>query len=215
MGNLNPKFYKSHVFNGSQRSNVGVQRTTVEYFLDYNCPFSAKIFKKLNNELLPILKSKGIDNKFDITFVNVVQPWHHLNSGASHEVALAVAQAYPTQFWKFSSVLFEHIEEFYDTELYETTRKQLYAKLIKLAVENLEDVDANKLWSLVEIKPSSDGKPHNSGNEVTNDLKYFTRYERTLGVHVTPTVAVNGIIKPNIESSTDSSKVATILENEL
>lgn len=212
MGSIHPRFYQSHVVGAK---STGDPKVNVELFLDYNCPFSAKLFKKFNNELFPILKQRKIDDKLNFTFINVIQPWHHLNSGASHEVALAVAQAYPDQFWKFSSVLFNHITEFYDTELYEVTRKQLYAKLIKLAVDNLDSIDPKVLWDLVEIKPSPDGEPHNSGNKVGADVKYFTRYHRTLGVHVTPTVAVNGIIQNQIESSTPSETVADILEKQL
>ncbi|QPG76317.1 hypothetical protein FOA43_003703 [Brettanomyces nanus] len=162
-------------------------------------------------ELIPILKARKSSQSFDFTFINVVQPWHHLNSGASHEVALAVAQAYPDKYWHFSTVLFNHIEEFYDTELYETSRKQVYEKLIKLATDNLDSIDAATLWDLVEIKPSADGKPHNSGNKVTADLKYFTKYQRTCGVHVTPTVFVNGVECSQIGSSTDVNKIVDIL----
>jgi hypothetical protein len=37
---------------------------------------------------------------------------------------------------------------------------------------------------------------------VTNDLKVFIRQARQNGIHVTPTVAVNGIIDNSFESST-------------
>ncbi|GME72243.1 unnamed protein product [Ambrosiozyma monospora] len=215
MVNLPPKFYTSHIYNGSHLESIPKGKTSVEFFIDYNCPFSGKIFRKLDGEIIPLLKKKGILEKFEITLVNVIQPWHHINSGTSHEVALAVANAYPDQFWKFSSVLFENIESFYDTETYNLTRKQLYEKLIKLAVDNLNGVSAQKLWELVEIKPSADGKPSNAGNLLAKDVKYFTRYHRTLGVHVTPTVTVNGIVFNQIESSTDAAKVVEILEGQL
>lgn len=210
MANLNPKYYASHVHTVSNSSK---ERVPVELFLDYNCPFSAKLFTKVNKELIPLLKEQGIADNFEFVFINVVQPWHHLNSGTQHEVALAVAKLYPDQFWKFSQALFDHIAEYYDTELYETTRKQVYAKLIKLAVDTLDNVDAEKIWDLVQIQPSA--TPANKGNKIAVDLKYFTRYERTIGVHVTPTVSVSGIIAPNVESSTDASKIADILSAQL
>ncbi|VEU20042.1 DEKNAAC100363 [Brettanomyces naardenensis] len=214
MGSIHPRFYKTHVVNAGGVSS-SKPTISVELFLDYNCPFSGKLFKKVNTELIPLLKSQGIADEFDFALIHVVQPWHHINSGASHEVALAIAQAYPDQFWAFSSILFENITQFYDTELYNLSRKQVYEKLIKLAVDNLRSIDAKKLWDLVEIKRPADGLPHNSGNKVSDDLKYFTRYQRTVGAHVTPTVFVNGIAFPQIESSTDASAIAKILKQQL
>lgn len=219
MPNLHPKYYGSHllrVFNGLTPKTIPeTPRVTVEMFMDYNCIFSGRLFTKVNREVVPLLQQKKLADKFEFSFIHVVQPWHHINSGAEHEVALAVSKVYPGQFWKYSQVIFDNGSQFYDTEMYNVTRKEAYGKLIKLAVDNLDSVSAEKLWEQVAVPPTADGKPGQTGNNVAADLKYFTRYERTLGVHVTPTVFVNGIVSPKIESSSEPSKIVEVLEGQL
>ncbi len=159
MVNLPPKFKLSHVYKAVNTiSNGTTNRNTLELFLDYNCPFSAKLFRKINDEVIPVLKNRSILDKFDIAVINVIQPWHYINSGPQHEVALAVANEYPDQFWKFSRVLFDNIEDYYDTETYELSRKQIVGNLIELAKSNLKDVDEAKLWDWVKIVKNEDGE---------------------------------------------------------
>jgi hypothetical protein len=59
------------------------------------------------------------------------------------------------------------------------------------------------------------GAPTNNGNEATNEIKYFTKYLRGVGVHVTPPVSVDGIVVPSIESSTDVDDLVSILKSHL
>lgn len=65
-------------------------------------------------------------------------------------------------------------------------------------------MDENKVYDALFIRDKKDDEEEhqNLNNGVTNDLKYFIRFHRALSVHATPTVAVNGVIVPSIESST-------------
>lgn len=211
MANLHPKYFKSHIYKyGPQISN---NANSIEIFLDYNCPYSSKIFKKIEGELIPLIKKNKLEEKYNLIFVNVVQPWHGFQSSILHDVSFAVGKVEPELFWKFSRILFDNIEKFYDSEVFDLTRRQVTEKVIKLAADNLK-IDEEKLWDYLNIKRNEDKSPSNFGNLVSKDNKYFTKYQRTLGVHVTPSVLVNGIYQPNIESSTPADEILKILENQ-
>ncbi|CDK24456.1 unnamed protein product [Kuraishia capsulata CBS 1993] len=196
---VSPKYAKSHILKIGNPTNP----ISVQLYLDYACPFSAKIFKKIDTELIPKLESKHRD-AIQFEFLNVIQPWHP-TSAIIHEVAIGYAKVYPENFWKYSAVLFDNTPNFYDVPMYDLSRKEITQKLINLAVDKL-GADEAKLWEVLKIHED------NSGTDVTKDLKYFTRYHRTTGVHVTPTVFVDGIVVPNLESSTPVDKMVEILE---
>ncbi|KAG7809230.1 hypothetical protein KL921_003227 [Ogataea angusta] len=198
-----PRYAKSHVYNGPAGLSSGLKHT-VQLYLDYNCPFSGKLFRKITGEVVPLLEKKSLLDKFSFVFMNVIQPWHYVGSGAYHEVALAVAKVYPDQFWKFSGVLWDNIMT--DSLSYDKTKKQVLATAIDLAAQHLDNVDTEKLWEQVAV-------PEGGQNQLQKDIKYFTRYHRTVGVHVTPTVFVDGIVVGSIESSTEPEKIVEILQS--
>ncbi|TID30207.1 hypothetical protein CANINC_001214 [Pichia inconspicua] len=205
MTNLHPRYIASHVYRYHPRAH------TVELFLDYNCPFSGKLFKKMIEEVIPVLEKEG---KHNFVFINVIQPWHAFQSGVLHEVSFAVARVAPGWFWEFSKKMFENITEFYDTEVSQFTRDELIEKVLKVASEGDEDesiLNIDSIKSLVAI--SNTDRPSNPGSGVAVDTKYFTRYARTIGVHVTPTISVNGIVISEIDSSTESARIIEILQN--
>lgn len=206
MTNLHPRYIASHVY----RYHPGGH--AVEVFLDYNCPFSGKLFKKMVDEVIPALEKEG---KHNFVFVNVIQPWHAFQSGVLHEVSFAVARVAPEWFWNYSKLMFEHITDFYDTEIANFTREELVEKVLKVSEEgnggSITSQQVDEIRSLVTI-PKVD-RPGNPGTGVAVDTKYFARYARTLGVHMTPTIVVNGIPVPNIESSTESASIIEYLQN--
>lgn len=204
---INPKYYQSHVL-GLTRAGTN----TIEFFGDYNCPFACKLFKKVEDELVPEMKARGLLSKYQLTFVNVVQPWHGFQSSALHESALAVARLAPEKFWPASRCLYDNIELFYDSEIYDLTKRELVQKIVKLLSESV-DVPYADILALVETsQPKPNGDPNNVGSIISKDLKYLTRYGRTIGVHITPSIVVNGIYLPAIESSTSVDDIIKILE---
>ncbi|ODV97494.1 hypothetical protein PACTADRAFT_47406 [Pachysolen tannophilus NRRL Y-2460] len=206
---ISPLYAASHIFKSSVAKPTADAAHKVQLYLDYDCPFSKKLFNKFTEEVIPALDSK-YPGKFEFIFMNVPQPWHP-TSTLMHEVAVAVAKLQPQSFWKFSNILFQNQDHFFDTETYNKTRAEIYKDLINLAQSNL-DIDGKDIEKLVEIKPAKNGQPSNSGNLIAPDFKYFVRYHRTIGVLVTPTVFVDGISNPSIESSTPVEKVVELFE---
>ena len=85
--------------------------------------------------------------------------------------------------------------EFFDSEVYEKGRKELYGQLLKECAW-LQDGDKDKIMEFLGIEAGSG----NSGNKATGLLKFCCKYHRIRAVHVTPTVFVNGIEASDISS---------------
>lgn len=152
----------------------------MELYLDLCCPFAKKMFLNVVANVIP--KYEG---KVHWIVHNVAQPWHP-QSSYMHEASLAVLDvAGPAKFWDFFGAVYERQENFYDQQVYEKTRLQVYQELADIAGE----VGVSKDAVMAKLKLSGTG---NSGNAVTQRLKWQTRYHRTRGVHVTPTVHLNG-----------------------
>lgn len=67
---------------------------TLEVFLDYVCPFSAKLYNTLVGTVVPQLAKdpSGPASRLQILFRHQVQPWHP-SSTLVHEAGLAVQRA--------------------------------------------------------------------------------------------------------------------------
>lgn len=224
---ISPKFASTH-YHHSSRALASTKSFTphiVNLYLDYNCPFSAKLFLKLKPLVIPKLQELH-PNKFQFVFVNVVQPWHP-NSNLLHEFSLVVAKLLrelPQEtidanqiFWDVSEILFKNKELFYDTANVTLNRNEIYHQISDLVFENIslpfskDDV----LKELIIKSESEKEKQSNSGNGATTDLKYFTKYLRTVGVHVTPTVSINNIVNDSISSGDDIESLLKTFESQL
>ncbi|MCJ1332347.1 hypothetical protein MMC10_009039 [Thelotrema lepadinum] len=191
---LPPKFAAQAISSGSFTQTVH----TIELYLDYVCPFSAKMWKTLSTSTFPTLQQKY---PFKVRFIlrQQIQPWHP-SSTLVHEAGAAVMKVSPNKFIEFSTALFDHQKEYFDVNVVKEGRNQTYKRLAGLA--GSVGVDPDKIYSLLEVsdKPSDDGSL-NSGNGVTNDIKQMVKANRLTGVHVTPTVLFNGIEEKSISSS--------------
>lgn len=218
---ISPKYALTHYYYGAKTLAASVPNI-VNVYLDYNCPFSAKLYLKFVNEVIPQLQAKH-PNKFQFVYVNVVQPWHP-NSNYLNEYGLAVAKLLrespspsvdaSTTFWNVSKTIFENKEKFYDEATVSLSRNETYAYISNIVSENLSGLpftDADVL-KVLEIEASD--KPTNSGNGVSVDIKYFTRYLRGVGIHMTPTVSVNGITA-NVESGWSIEDLIKFFESQL
>ncbi|EIM85688.1 uncharacterized protein STEHIDRAFT_81225 [Stereum hirsutum FP-91666 SS1] len=169
---------------------------TLDIFLDYVCPFSAKLARSIDNVLKPLLGPGGkYDGHVKVIIRPQVQPWH-ATSTYTHEAGLAVARVAPEFYWPFSVRLFERQEEFFDIPASTLTPLQIREKLAALAAEVIpaDKVDAFK--EALKLKSSPNG-----GVAVTDDLKYTIKFSRQNGIHVSPTVLWDGLVANEISSS--------------
>ncbi|KAK9839684.1 hypothetical protein WJX81_006123 [Elliptochloris bilobata] len=157
-------------------------------FLDYVCPYSCKFYKTMRREVLPHYKGK--DLKF--TFHHQVQPWHP-QSTITHEAGLAVGKlGGEDAFWCFSDALYERQADFFDENVWGMTRPQVAAALAKIA-DSAAGVPAFELERMLGMQLVEVHGP-NPGSYVTQDLKFAVKYARQLGVHVSPTTTLNGLV---------------------
>ncbi|KAF7536926.1 hypothetical protein G7Z17_g12960 [Cylindrodendrum hubeiense] len=193
---LPPKFAGHKLVFAAPPAPSAVAHTThtAEFYLDYCCPYSAKIFRTLNNAVIPAIKANPQwASSLSFIFRQQIQPWHP-SSTLMHEVALAVLRLAPERFWEFSGVLFEEQDAYFDTNVVNETRNDTYRRLAKVAAKT--GVDEEEVYRLLVIpdKPGPDGFL-NSGNQVTNDVKLVTKMNRLVGVHFTPTVVYDGVVQ--------------------
>ncbi|KAI0999952.1 hypothetical protein K3495_g8247 [Podosphaera aphanis] len=201
---LPPKF-SGHLYSPSSISldgqNNGKQQPhTLELYLDYVCPFSAKMFNTVYTEVFSMLAQDArFAGRVQVIFRHQVQPWHP-SSTLVHEAALAVLRIDETKFWRFSQALFAESRSFYDVSVVSELRNQTYARLATLA--SSVGVPRAAVFDLLTIpdKPGEDGAL-NCGNGVTTDLKLLIKMARLVGVHMSPTVIWDGVVEGNVSSS--------------
>ncbi|OBZ70497.1 Disulfide bond formation protein D [Grifola frondosa] len=183
---------------------------TIDVFLDYVCPFSAKISLAINSVLLPLFSPGGkYDGKVKVIFRNQVQPWH-ASSTLVHEAGLAVARVAPDGFWKFSLALFKHQGDYFDIPSSSLTPVQIREKLAGLVGDTLGADKKAAFLDLLTLKGSPNG-----GVAVTDDLKYTIKFSRQNGIHVSPTVLFDGLIVNEISSSWGEKEWTEFLANKV
>jgi len=171
---------------------------TLEIYLDYVCPFSAKMFKTVYTQVFPLIE-KSYASKVQILFRPQIQPWHP-SSTLTHEAGIAVLKLDPSKFWPFSAALMADQKAYFDVNVVHESRNQTYGRLAKLAAS--VGIDEQKMLGMLVVsdKPDSDGSL-NIGNKVTDDLKIMIKMARLVGVHVSPTVILDGVVENSIQSS--------------
>jgi len=183
---------------------------TLDYFLDYVCPFSAKISKSIENNLKPLIK-KNYDGKVKVIFRNQVQPWHS-SSTLVHEAGLAVARVSPDNFWAFSLKLFEKQTDFFDIPSSNSTPVQTREKLVDLAI-TVPGIDSSSKGALLDLLAHKTSP--NGGVAVTDELKYTIKFSRQNGIHVSPTVLWDGLVANEISSSWGENEWSEFLKTKV
>lgn len=168
---------------------------TLELYLDYCCPFSAKLFRALRTVVTPLVHANpSWSGNLAVVFRQQVQPWHP-SSTLLHEAALAILQLAPAAFWDFSAALFDAQKSFFDINVVGETRNDTYKRLAKIAAAavGVDEAEVYKRLAIPDKAESEDAL--NVGNAVTNDLKLVTKMNRLIGVHVTPTGVFDGVVQ--------------------
>lgn len=222
---ISPKYSSTHsYYPAAHFDNVGTPHS-INLYLDYNCPYCAKIFLKFIKNVIPKLEETHA-GKYQFNFVHVIQPWHP-NSIYSAEIALSIAKLIRENgkgdeldnrlFWNVSESLFVNITSFYENVNSDVGRNKIY-EIIYDTIAKEVDIPFSKeqvLKNIVIPQVDDPEKYKNTGNDVTVDVKYFTRYHRTVGVHVTPTVSVNGIKNDDISSGSDPEELVKIFQSHI
>ncbi|KAF5333585.1 hypothetical protein D9611_002741 [Ephemerocybe angulata] len=168
---------------------------TLDIFLDYVCPFSAKLAHAIETVLKPQLGPGGpYEGKVKVVLRLHPQPWHSAST-LVHESALAVLRASPENFWAYSLALFKNQGEYFDIPTSTLSPLQIRANLAALAATVIPAEAVEKVKDLLALK----GTP-NGGNAVTDDLKYNIKFSRQNGIHVSPTVLWDGLVANEISS---------------
>ncbi|KAG1760725.1 hypothetical protein EDD22DRAFT_899936 [Suillus occidentalis] len=169
---------------------------TLDIFLDYVCPFSAKLSFAIDSILKPLVDVGGLYyGKVKVIMRLQVQPWH-ATSTYTHEAALAVVRVAPEKFWPFSLALFKQQAEFFDGPSSNMTPLQIRERLASIAAQLITEEQLAMFKDLLKLKPTPNG-----GIGVTDDLKYTIKFARQNGVHVSPTALWDGLIANQISSS--------------
>lgn len=192
---LPPKFSGQLLASGSTTE----AKHTIELYLDYVCPFSAKLFKTFYTKVVPLIEQKYTSPGVRVIFRQQIQPWHP-SSTLTHEAGAAVLKTAAKSFWAFSEKLFEQQKDYFDVNVVNESRNDTYKRLAKLAgaVDGIDEKTILDLL-LVSDKPGQDGAL-NIGNKVTDDVKFLVKANRVTGVHVSPTVLFNGVEERSISS---------------
>ncbi|TYJ54422.1 hypothetical protein B9479_004932 [Cryptococcus floricola] len=181
---------------------------SLEVYLDPLCPFSAKIARSLDENVVPqITKGGKYEGKLSVVIRLYPQPFHYY-SALVIEAIIVVANKYPHLFWPYLLAVFDQQKEFFNRPASGTTPAHARDQLVGFAVEEVipaNDPDAAKgpksklfgeLRDALEIKESENG-----GTEGTEGLKYVNKLGRQNGINVTPTVLWDGLIDNNVSSS--------------
>ncbi|KAF9476989.1 hypothetical protein BDN70DRAFT_881701 [Pholiota conissans] len=169
---------------------------TLDIFLDYVCPYSAKTALKIEKILKPLLgPGTPCAGKVKVIFRIHPQPWHAVSTLTS-EAGLAVLRVSPENFWPFSLELFKHQEEYFDIPTQDLTIRQIRQKLAALAATVIPASAVDQFSDALAFKGAANG-----GNAVTDDLKYNLKFSRQNSIHVSPTVLWDGLIQHQVGSA--------------
>ncbi|KDN52947.1 hypothetical protein K437DRAFT_253588 [Tilletiaria anomala UBC 951] len=200
---------------------------TLEFYIDYVCPFSRKAVLGLRDYVIPLLSS----GQFKLIIRPYVQPWHWTSTLTS-EGALAIAKlashnppeqlADPSRnaFWLYTVELMEKQEQFFEAAARSKSSDGIRQELTTLAVGLFggggQGSSASSGQVHLDILRGPQGgvplgqaikdllrvaKVGNAGNSVGADVKYCNKLGRQNGIHVTPTALWNGVVDGAISSS--------------
>lgn len=166
----------------------------------YTEPSRPEMFNTVYGSVVPRLRSSPLGRKVQLIFRPQIQPWHP-SSTLTHEAGVAVSRLAPSRFWDFAAALFAAQREYFDVAVVAETRNATYRRLARLAADSA-GLDEAQVYALLEVpdRPGEDGGL-NVGNKVTDDLKVLVKMARLIGVHVSPTVYLDGVEAREISSS--------------
>lgn len=185
---------------GIKLTNAPSPTVIVEMFHDVCCPYSKKMFETVYDGLLPALMNEGVLRRIEFLWHSVPQPWH-AQSCCMHDAVMAAKISEPALVGGYISAIYAQQTDFFDDKIKDLSRTQLYGMLAEIG--STCGYDPKALTSLLSLE-SVQG---NAGlGDVTQHLKWAVKHHRTRGVHVTPTVYINGIEAGDVSSGWTSEE---------
>lgn len=187
---------------------------TLEFYIDPVCPFSKRLFTSFYNNVLPQLGA-GKYKEVNAIIRPQIQPWHP-SSTLTVESLLAVsvlANKSDTVF-EYLKSLFDASDKYYDSHTISEPRQQTYERLAKLAGKLVDSKDFANLVA-IDAAGSEQEEGKNAGNKVTVLVKWITKLGRQNGIHVTPTVLLNGLVDNEVSSSWQAKEWEEYLDKQL
>lgn len=179
---------------GIKITNSLAPAVVVELFQDVCCPYSKKMFDTVFQSLIPILEKETLIGNVQFLWQSVPQPWH-AQSCCMHDAIMAASILDVEKTATYILNIFDKQTDFFDDRAKNLSRIQIYEKLAVIGGESGYDISS--LSALLSLK----GVKGNDGlGNVTQYLKWAVKYHRMRGVHVTPTVFINGIEVPDVSS---------------
>ena len=136
------------------KGSSSADATILSFWIDYACPFSARFFKRMNEEVMPHYEGKNI--RFE--FYHQIQPWH-VASGIMHETSLAVAEECGEDvFWQFSKELFDKRESFTDIYTFDVTRHDLTEDILNQCLIGQNEETFEKVRKYARLNKETEDK---------------------------------------------------------
>ena len=179
---------------GIKLTNAASPDLVVEMFHDVCCPFSKKMYDTVYGAVIPKLEGQSKAKTIEFLWQSVPQPWH-AQSCCMHDAVMAASILDVEKTATYILNIFDKQTDFFDDRAKNLSRIQIYEKLAVIGGESGYDISS--LSALLSLK----GVKGNDGlGNVTQYLKWAVKYHRMRGVHVTPTVFINGIEAPDVSS---------------
>lgn len=171
---------------------LGCGETVMEIFLEPTCPFSARAYGKLQ----PLVDLLGED-KIRVKLRLLSQPWHTFSSVVTRCVLAAGATAGGNEAaLHVLRVVYANREAFVCEDHCKGANMALSPKDIVSRISALTDLDLTEVYQLAEV---------------TQAIKWHTRYVRQMGVHSSPSFVVDGLVNAEMSSGQTIEEWARIL----
>jgi hypothetical protein len=178
----------------------------VEMSHDVCCPFSKKMYDTVDGSVLPTMADKGLPDQIDFVWQSVPQPWH-ARSCLMHDAVMAAFLIDARQIGDNLSSVFAHQTDFFDDTTKDKSRMEIYACMAAIGRQCGYNPDA------ISAKLSLKGVQGNGGlGDTTQTHTWSVKYHRGRGVHVTPTVLINGLKANDVSSGWTSYEWMAKLE---
>ena len=166
---------------------VGAE-TKLEVFVDFTCPFSQRIFRRLREEVKPYYGPK-----LDVVIMPFSQPWHPSSAMVHECFHSACMSVSPDKSEDILSATFDFaLEKYNDVDAMDKSRKQVHLECADLYAAL--GVPKETFLENLALPPEDKRENKNPGVPATRLVKFYTKAARQVGgLHVSPTCRVNGV----------------------